>query len=88
MSDWDSLAAEVGLSSARRAVCGVTSFLGTLPPEAVHKVQDVIEGSGSATAVSTALAKRVEGTPSAWTIRAHRRGECSCRKTGKGSAKS
>lgn len=81
-SKWDGLADD--LSGPSRHVCGVHKFFQSEDWEDVDTfnfIRKLTDGSEhSAAVVAKALAKRSEHAPSAWTIRAHRRGECACRK--------
>ena len=82
---WDGFAEDT--SGPSRAACGVARFLETedfgddYRGDVRNFVKNIIEDKNrSAGAVARGLASRSENAPSAWTIRVHRRGECSCRK--------
>lgn len=86
MSDWSDFGHEVKAQRKQSGgLCGVRVLMKTLSEDARHHVETAIDNQGlSAAAIERGLRARIgDDAPSAWVIRAHRRGECRC---GKGMA--
>jgi predicted transcriptional regulator YheO len=82
MSDWADFATEVESASQNRAPgCSVGTFLNSLPGEAAESIEAALNRPEiTTTAIANAISRRTGNQISSYTLRRHRRDECSCRR--------
>lgn len=84
MSAWDDFESDVEAERRQyKRRCGVAVFLEELPKDAADAIRRALgRPELESTAIRAALLKRAEGraVPSAFSIRHHRRADCSCAK--------
>lgn len=86
MGEWDNFISEArAISGQNIGRCGAKALLDTLGEEARGSVEAAMKRPDiTSTAIAAQLRRRMDSTPSEFTIRRHRNGKCSCpQQTGK-----